>query len=88
MNKGDVISHFLQIRCDVGRHQDGVVFVLYKIQKNIQHIVTHDRIEPASRFVQDQELWLMGECYSNTKLHLHAFGKCFDLLVGRELELF
>ena len=72
----------------MGGHQDGMVFILHEIQKDIKNIIPHNRVKTAGRLIQNQQLRFMGKRHSDTQFHFHAFGKCFDLFIQRKPETF
>src|SRR5699024_1783157 len=61
MQEHDVISDFFQVAGDVGGKQNGMVFVLNKIQKQIENIVPYHRVKTAGCFVQNQQLGIVGQ---------------------------
>ena len=88
VKKDDIIRHLLQIAGDMGRYQNGMVFILDKLQKHVQNLIPHDRIQSAGSFIQNQQLHVMGKSYRNGIFHFHAFGKLFDFFVRRNLKPF
>ena len=63
-----------------------MIFILDIIQKYIQDIISHNRIQPAGGLIQNEKLGIMGKSVGDTQLHFHTFGKGFDFLVGGQLE--
>ena len=51
MNKSNIVGNLFQIRGDMGGHQDGMVFILHEIQKDIKNIIPHNRVKTAGRLV-------------------------------------
>ena len=74
MQKGNGIAELFQIADDVGRDQNCMVLIPHKVQQQIDQLIPHHRIQAAGRFVQQQQLRVVGKRHDKALLHLHAGG--------------
>ena len=63
-----------------------MVLVLDEGEELVQQLVADHRVQPGGGLVQDEEPGVVGQGGGDGELHLHAFGKFFDLLVPGQPE--
>ena len=86
MQEGHIITDFLQVACNVRRNKDRVVFVLHELEEQVEQLVADDRIQPACRFVEDEQPRFMRQGHRDGKLHLHAARVFLDFLFLRQMK--
>ena len=70
MQKGDIVRYPFQIAYDMRGNQNAVVRIPRKLAKHVEHRLTHHRIQAVGGFVQNQQLWPVGQRYGKPQLHL------------------
>ena len=61
MKKCDIVCNLVEVTYDMGRNQNGTLFLLNKIQKDIQNFIPDDRVQTTGSFVENQQLSVMGK---------------------------
>ena len=54
------------------RKQDGTCFAFYNLPENVEQFLTGDRVQTGSRFIQNQQLGVVGQCQSKQIFYLHS----------------
>ncbi len=69
----------------VRRNEDGGTGGAF--EKAFNELVANEWVEAAERFVENDELWAVGERGNQRRFHLHAAGEMFEFAVGGQVEL-
>ena len=87
--EGDqVIADALELGDDVRRQDDGDPFVDDDLHHRVQELTAGERVERCHRFVEQQQLWPLGERKRQRDLSLLAAGELSHLLLRGQAETF
>ena len=78
MDIGHTVGNLFQVTGDMAAQQDAVVLVLNEIQKHIQNLAAHYRVQTAGSFVQNQQPGMVRQRGSQTQLHPHSTAEILD----------
>ena len=66
------ICNLLQVACYMGRKENGLLLIHYKLLEKVQEFIPHHRIKACCGFVQDYQIRVMGEAVGYLRLGLHS----------------
>ena len=75
---GNIIRTSVQIRGYVCRKQNRAFFALHNLPKNMKHLLTGYRIQARSRFIQNQQLGVVGQRQCKQVFYFHSIGKFLE----------
>ena len=86
MEKNNVIRTFIQIRSDMGGKEDTLAPLVHEFTDERKKFISYQRIQPAGRFIHDQQFSSVRQGKSQCKLHFGTGGKGFYFLGWIQLE--